>query len=105
MHRLKVGDLVQVIAGRDKGKQGKVTRLMLAEDRVVVEGINMVTRHQKPTNREPQGGRIRKEAPIHISNVMPIDAQTGKPTRVRFAKSEGGAKQRRSARGAELKTG
>ena len=105
MHRLRVGDLVQVIAGRDKGKQGKVTRLMLDQDRVVVEGINMVTRHQKPTNREPQGGRTRKEAPIHISNVMPMDAQTGKPTRVRFAKGEQGDKKRVSVGGAELKTG
>jgi large subunit ribosomal protein L24 len=105
MQRLKVGDLVQVIAGRDKGKQGKVTRLMLDDDRVVVEGINMVTRHQKPTNREPQGGRSRKEAPIHISNVMPIDAESGKPTRVRFATSEGSAKKRVSVRGADLKTG
>jgi large subunit ribosomal protein L24 len=105
MQRLKVGDLVQVIAGRDKGKQGKVTRLMLDDDRVVVEGVNMVTRHQKPTNREPQGGRSRKEAPIHISNVMPLDAQSGKPTRVRFTTTEGSDKKRVSVSGADLKTG
>jgi large subunit ribosomal protein L24 len=105
MQRLKVGDLVQVIAGRDKGKQGRITRLMLDKDRVVIEGINMVTRHQKPNNREPQGGRIRKEAPIHISNVMPINVDSGKPTRVKFLKNESGEKKRVSRRGAELKTG
>lgn len=105
MQRLKVGDLVQVIAGRDKGKQGRITRLSLADQRVWVEGLNMVTRHQKPNARDAQGGRITKEAPIHASNVMPIDAETGKPTRVKAAQTDAGDKKRASARGNELKAG
>jgi large subunit ribosomal protein L24 len=83
MNRLKVGDLVQVITGKDKGKQGKVTKIITDSDRVVVEGINTVTRNQKPTPRNQQGGQIKKDAPIHVSNVMPIDPTTGKPTRVK----------------------
>ena len=89
MNRLKVGDLVQVISGKDKGKQGKVTRIINDTNRVVVEGINTVTRNQKPTPRNQQGGQIKKDAPIHASNVMPIDPTTGKPTRVK-AKLEAG---------------
>jgi large subunit ribosomal protein L24 len=83
MQRLKVGDLVQVISGKEKGKQGKITKILADEDRVVVEGLNMVTRNQRPTPRNQQGGQIRKEAPIHASKVMPIDSSTGKPTRVK----------------------
>jgi large subunit ribosomal protein L24 len=105
MQRLKVGDLVQVIAGRDKGKQGRITRLSQADERVWVEGLQMVTRHQKPNARDAQGGRVKKEAPIHVSNVMPIDAATGKPTRVKSSTTEAGDKKRASARGNELKTG
>jgi large subunit ribosomal protein L24 len=82
MNRLKVGDQVQVISGKDKGKQGKVVRILADEDRVVVEGVNTVTRNQRPTPRNQQGGQIKKDAPIHASKVMPIDPKTGKPTRV-----------------------
>ncbi len=67
MNRLKVGDLVQVISGKDKGKQGKVTKIINDTNRVVVEGINTVTRNQKPTPRNQQGGQIKKDAPIHAS--------------------------------------
>jgi large subunit ribosomal protein L24 len=105
MQRIKVGDLVQVIAGRNKGKSGKVTRLSVEDGRVWVEGLNKVTRHQKPTNRDPQGGRIEKEAPLRISNVMPLDAVTGKPTRVKIQATEEGAKKRVSVAGNELKAG
>jgi len=83
MNRLKVGDLVQVISGKDKGKTGKITKIITATDRVVVEGINTVTRNQKPTPRNQQGGQVKKDAPIHASNVMPIDPTTQKPTRVK----------------------
>ncbi len=81
---VKKGDTVEIIAGDHKGEQGKILRLTPDRNRVVVEGINMVYRHMRPSRRYPQGGRIRKEAPIHISNVLPVDPKTGKGTRVRF---------------------
>ncbi len=81
---IKTGDTVMVIAGADKGKTGKVLRILTDKDRVVVEGINRVWKHVRPSQRNPQGGRIQKDAPIHISNVMPLDPTTGKGTRVRF---------------------
>lgn len=82
MKRLKVGDLVQVISGKEKGKQGRITKIIADEDRVIVEGLNKVTRNQRPTPRNQQGGQVTKEAPLHISKVMPVDPQTNKPTRV-----------------------
>ncbi|HSN99771.1 MAG TPA: 50S ribosomal protein L24, partial [Candidatus Nanopelagicales bacterium] len=63
MERLKVGDLVQVISGKDRGKQGRITRLLLDDGKVIVEGVNVVTRHQRPTPRNQEGGKITKEAP------------------------------------------
>jgi large subunit ribosomal protein L24 len=81
---VKKGDTVEIIAGDHKGEQGKVLRLTPDHSRVIVEGINMVYRHMRPSRRYPQGGRIRKEAPIHISNVLPVDPKTGKGSRVRF---------------------
>jgi len=89
MNRLKVGDLVQVISGKDKGKQGKITRILAEDDKVVVEGINVVTRHTRPNARNQQGGKLTKEAPIHASKVMPIDPTTGKPTRVKIKIEKG----------------
>jgi len=100
--RLKVGDLVQVISGKDKGKQGKITKLLLDDDKVVVEGINTVTRNQRPTPRNQQGGQIKKDAPIHASKVMPVDPTTGKPTRVKIKVSEDGKKARVAKSGAEI---
>ena len=100
MERLKVGDLVQVISGKDKGKQGKITKILKDEDRVVVEGIRVQTRHMKPT-QQSQGGKITKEAAIAASKVMPIDPQSGKPTRVKV-KVEDGKKVRVAKSGAEL---
>jgi large subunit ribosomal protein L24 len=81
---VKKGDTVEIIAGDHKGEQGKVLRVMPDRGRVIVEGINMVYRHMRPSRRYPQGGRIRKEAPIHLSNVLPVDPKTGKGSRVRF---------------------
>ena len=79
---IRTGDTVVIIAGRDKGKQGRVLRLLSDKDRVVVEGINRVWKHVRPSQRNPQGGRIQKDAPIHISNLMVIDPKSGEPTRV-----------------------
>ncbi|MCX4291988.1 MAG: 50S ribosomal protein L24 [Odoribacter sp.] len=97
---IKKGDLVFVNAGVDKGKQGKVLEVLPKEERAIVEGINMVSKHTKPNAANPQGGIIKKEAPIHISNLNVVDPSTNKPTRigrklddkgklVRFAKRSG----------------
>jgi len=80
-----------VITGADKGKQGKVLRVLTDKDRVIVEGINRVWKHVRPSQRYPQGGRIQKDAPIHLSNVMPLDPTTGKGTRVRAENASGSA--------------
>ena len=95
---IKSGDQVMVITGADKGKVGRVLRIVPGRDRVVVEGINRVWKHVRPSQRYPQGGRIQKDAPIHLSNVMPLDPSTGKGTRVRFEERDG-AKHRVAVRG------
>lgn len=82
--RIRKDDIVMVVSGDAKGSRGKVLRVIPEKDRVVIEGVNMVYRHVRKNRKYPQGGRIQKEAPIHISNVMPIDPKTGRPTRVRF---------------------
>ena len=81
--KIKKGDRVVVLTGKDKGRQGAVLRVLPKEDRVVVEGLNMVQRHTRPTQTDPQGGIKNKEAAIHISNVAVVDSN-GKPTRVGF---------------------
>ena len=81
--KIKKGDRVVVLTGKDKGKTGNVTRVIPKEDRLVVGGINMVQRHTKPSQGDPQGGIKHKEASLHISNVAHVDSK-GKPTRVGF---------------------
>lgn len=78
-----------VIAGAGKGTTGRVLRVLTNKQRVVVEGVNRVWKHVRPTQRNPQGGRIQKDAPIHLSNVMPLDPTTNKGTRVRFEERDG----------------
>ncbi len=95
--RIRKDDTVIVIAGKDKGRSGKVVRVMAADDRVVVEGVNMVKRHTKPDIAHPNGGVVSKEASIHVSNVALRDPKTGKPTRVGF-KTVGEGSQRRKVR-------
>ncbi len=87
--RIKKGDTVVVITGADKGKTGQIKRVLIKHDRVIVEGLNRVWKHVKPSQRFPQGGRIQKEASIHISNVQPVDPKTGKGTRVKFEMKDG----------------
>jgi large subunit ribosomal protein L24 len=82
--RIHKDDVVEVVAGAHRGARGKVLRVDPDKNRVVVEGVNMVHRHVRKSRRHPQGGRIQKEAPLHVSNVMPVDPKTGKRTRVRF---------------------
>jgi large subunit ribosomal protein L24 len=96
---VKTGDKVRIIAGKDKGKEGVVTKTVASKNRVVVEGVNIAKKHQKPSNQYPQGGVIEVEAPIHASNVQLLDPKTNEPTRVgykvvdgkkvRFAKKSG----------------
>lgn len=81
---IKTGDKVRVIAGKDKGKEGSIKKILAAENRVVVEGINKIKKHQKPNNANPNGDVIDTEAPINASNVMLIDPSTNKPTRVGY---------------------
>lgn len=80
--KIKKNDMVVVIAGNSKGRSGKVLRVYPEKQRVIVEGVNMVSRHRKPTQTNPQGGITQQEAPIHISNVMLIDPKANEPTRV-----------------------
>jgi large subunit ribosomal protein L24 len=82
--RIRKDDIVEVISGDHKGARGKVLRVFAERDRVLVEGVNMVYRHVRRSRQNPQGGRIQKEAPIHVSNVMPLDPKGDRPTRVRF---------------------
>jgi large subunit ribosomal protein L24 len=79
---IKKGDIVYVNTGEDKGKTGRVLKVLVDERRAIVEGINIVTRHAKPSAKSPQGGRETKEAAVHISNLNPVDPKSGKPTRI-----------------------
>ncbi|UOR10599.1 50S ribosomal protein L24 [Halobacillus amylolyticus] len=92
MH-VKKGDKVMVISGKDKGKQGTILQAFPKKDRVLVEGVNEVKKHAKPSQDNPQGGILSQEAPIHVSNVMPVDPKSGEPTRVGY-KVENGKKVR-----------
>ncbi|GAT18491.1 MAG TPA: 50S ribosomal protein L24 [Lactobacillus sp.] len=86
---IKTGDKVRVISGKDKGKEGTVTKTLNAQNRVIVEGINMIKKHQKASQTNPQGGIIDTEAPIQVSNVMLLDPSTNEPTRVGFRVEDG----------------
>ena len=92
--RLRKGDMVIVIAGAEKNKKGKVARVIAETNRVVVEGVNLIKRHSRPTPKNPSGGIIEKEASLHASNVMLLDEKTGKGTRVRFKTDAKGNKTR-----------
>ena len=102
MNRLRKNDEVMVISGKNKGARGKILKVLAESDRVIVEGVNRVKRHQKPTQKMPQGGIVEKELAIHVSNVMPIDPKSGKPTRVRTGKDKDGNKIRLAKSGAAL---
>ena len=79
---IKKGDSVIVISGEYRGQQGKVLEIFKAKSRAIVEGVNMVSKHTKPNSENPQGGIVKKEAPIHISNILLVDPSTGKATRI-----------------------
>ena len=102
--KIKKGDRVVVLSGKDKGKHGEVVRSLPKEMKVVVSGVNVVTRHKKPSQANPQGGLERSEAPLHVSKVAIEDPKTGKPTRVRFEERDG-KKVRVAAKSGELING
>ncbi len=87
---IKKGDTVYVNAGEDKGKSGRVLSVEVSKQRAIVEGVNLVSKHTKPNAKNPQGGILKKEAPIHISNLNPVDPKTGKPTRIGRVRNEEG---------------
>ena len=98
---VRQGDLVQVIAGNDRGRTGRVLKVMTKDEKVIVEGINRRFRHIRPSQQNPQGGRVEKEMPIHISNVQPVSPSANKPTRVRFQTKPDGSKVRVAAKGGD----
>ncbi|MFZ5966782.1 MAG: 50S ribosomal protein L24 [Bacillota bacterium] len=100
MH-VKKGDTVVVISGKDKGKKGRILVAMPKENRVIVEGVNMLTKHQKPSAKVQQGGIVHQEGPIHVSNVMLWDAKAKAPTRVGYKVLENGKKVRVSRKTGE----
>ncbi|HBK81768.1 MAG TPA: 50S ribosomal protein L24 [Nitrospinae bacterium] len=99
---VKKGDTVEVIAGREKGKRGKILHVLKGENRVIVEKINMMKRHTKASQNNQQGGIIEREGKIHISNVMPVDPISGKPSRVSRKLLEDGTRVRVIQRSGEL---
>lgn len=98
---VKKGDMVKVIAGEDINKVGEVLRVYPKRAKVLVQGVNRVYRHLRPSRQNPQGGRIQKEMPIHISNVLPVDPKTDQATRVRFRINEDGSKERIAVKSGE----
>jgi large subunit ribosomal protein L24 len=101
VQRIQKGDTVVVISGKDKGKTGKVMRLLKEDDKVIVEGINLVKRHMKPNPRMQQGGILEREQPMHACKVMLVDPKTGKGTRVRVKTDDKGVKVRVAAKSGE----
>ncbi len=100
--KIKKGDKVVVLSGKDKGKHGEVTKAFPKDGKVIVGGINMMTRHKKPSQADPQGGLERIEAPLFVSKIAIEDPKTGKPTRVGFRVLEDGRKVRFAKRSGEL---
>lgn len=91
-YHIRQDDMVEVITGDHAGTRGKVLRVLRKRNMVLVQGVNMVFRHVKPSRKNPQGGRLQKEAPIHMSNVLPVDEKTHHGTRVRFEVQKSGGK-------------
>lgn len=100
--RVKKGDTVVVVSGADKGKRGKVLRVVPKKGRVVVENVRMIKKHQRPTQTSPQGGIVEREAPIDISNVMVVDPDKDVPTRVGIRVQEDGTRRRYAKKSGEL---
>jgi large subunit ribosomal protein L24 len=104
MQKIRKGDKVVVLAGKDKGRSGEVLRVLPKDEKALVRGVNMIIRHQKQTQAQ-EGGLIRKEAPIHLSNIALADPKDGKPTRVGFQVQKDGKKVRVAKRSGEVING
>lgn len=87
--RIKSGDMVVVVSGNDRGKRGRVIRVLPGKGRAIVEGVNYIHKHIRKSQKYPQGGRVRREAPVHLSNLMPIDSETNEPTRIGVQEVDG----------------
>lgn len=98
---IKAGDTVFVTTGKEKGKTGKILRVIAKDNKAIVEKLNIVKKHTKPTQKNPTGGIVEKESPIHISNLMLVDPSTNEPTRVGFKFLENGNKVRISKKSGE----
>jgi len=103
--KIRKGDTVVVLSGKDKGRTGEVIKSMPKDGKVVVSGVNVAVRHKKPTQLNPQGGLERREAPMHVSKVAVADPKTGKATRVRFEMNKDGKKVRVAVKSGELING
>jgi len=99
---IKKGDMVEMIAGDNKGMTGRVMKVIPGKNRVLVEGLNLVHKHVRPSQQNPQGGRIRVEKPVHISNVLPINPKSSRGSRVRFEVSKDRDKKRLAVDGSEI---
>ena len=99
---VKKGDTVEIIAGDHKGATGRVLRVIREKNSVVVQGHNIVKKHVRPSRKNPQGGRINVEQPIHISNVLPVNPKSSKGSRVRFEVKQDGSKKRLASDGSEI---
>jgi len=102
MAHVRKGDTVVVVAGKDRGKRGKVLRVLPEEGRVVIEKVNMMKKHQRPTQKLRQGGIIEREGPIHLSNVMLVDPRLDKPTRIGIRTLTDGRKARMAKKSGEM---
>ncbi|MFN2432867.1 MAG: 50S ribosomal protein L24 [Gemmatimonadota bacterium] len=100
--KLRKGDEVEVISGDDRGKRGKVLRALGEKNRVIVEGVNFIKRHSRPTQANPQGGIVDREAALHASNVMLVDPRSGRPTRIGTRVAEDGTRDRIARRSGEV---
>ena len=98
---IKKGDTVYVNAGEDRGKEGRVLSVLVSKQRAIVEGVNMVSKSTKPNAKHPQGGIIKMEAPVHISNLSLLDPKSGKPTRIGYRKNDKGVTVRYSKKSGE----
>ena len=99
---IKKGDTVEVIAGDNKGSTGRVMKVIPSKKRVIVEGLNLAYKHVRPSQRNPQGGRIRIEQPIHISNVLPVNPRSSRGSRVKFEVAKDGSKKKVAVDGSEI---
>jgi large subunit ribosomal protein L24 len=99
---IKKGDMVEIIAGDNKGSKGRVMRVLPDKKQVVVEGLNLVYKHVRPSQKNPQGGRIRVEKPVHISNVLPVNPKSSRGSRIRFEAGKDGSKKRVAIDGSEI---